>query len=178
MIIELDNIQNVNFNKSCIQRLIHEADWKLSVDQNYHTDNVSQGFSDTGMLFVSYSKIDRIGQDNNFVFFNNVAQIIFNSVLINLDFEFKNIELKRFLWNYYNKSSTGVLHQDYNQPDWYSIVYNFSDSDGGTVIENKFVEGKQGRAVLFPSIYNHRGVGPTTSLHRFALNIVFTAEIE
>lgn len=172
----VNDILNDNFNQSVIERLIGEGFWKIALDQNYEKDNLLPDHSDSGMLFMSYAQNQPPQNFERFSFFNNSAEIIFNSVLLSIDKKFENIQLKRVLWNYYNKGSTGVYHNDHSDSSWYSIVYNLNTSDGGTVIDSTFVDGLSGRAILFKSNLPHKGVGPNKSKHRFAVNIIFTAE--
>lgn len=171
MIEQFKNLQSENFNQAIIGRLVKEGLFKLSIDEQDHGD-VGEDRSDAGLLFTTFHEKP---WHKDVEFFNSSAELIFDSVLRNSQQTFTNIKIVRIMWNYYNRASSGVYHQDMYVDNYYSILYNLSTTDGGTIVDNTFYEGEQGSAVLFPSAVIHKGVGPTKFKHRFALNIVFEA---
>jgi hypothetical protein len=82
----------------------------------------------------------------------------------------------RIMWNYYNRSSQGIMHKDQQVPGFYSMVYNLSDTDGGTEIQGEFYPGAEGSAIVFPSELDHKGFGPKIQPNRFVLNCIFSVE--
>jgi hypothetical protein len=82
----------------------------------------------------------------------------------------------RVYWNWYAPGALMEFHQDGNKDNYYSIIYNIHNNDGGTEfnINNKikFFKSVESEALLFPSILYHRGMAPKESLNRFALNII------
>jgi len=167
MIDFMHDLQSSFFNNTVIERLQSDAQWKLSVDQQ--TSGLQSGKSDAGFLFLTYFEKPLIEDP----FFNTVGEIIFDSVLQNSEFQFNNIRLMRFNYNYYNQSSNGVDHIDFDDNNTYSIIYNFNDNDGGTMVNGKFYQSKQSAALMFPSNFIHKGIGPKLDKQRYALNIIF-----
>lgn len=172
------------YNEKIVHNLWHTESWKLATDHfnrdgvisdYYHkiNDNLDS-FSDTGMVFLSY-KSNREEESKRYSYFNEFAELVWSAALLNLPVRFKKPKIDRIMWNYYNQSSTGHYHID-GTDSQYSMIYNLNTSDGGTYIEDEFVEGISGRAVVFRSDTPHRGKGPTTYKSRFAVNIVFNVE--
>jgi hypothetical protein len=179
MIEYLDNILNYDFNKTLINELQTANIWRISPDENDEGIPVGDEYSDTGMLSLSYKKDsfpNSIEKELTYSFFNVSAYYIFNSILSNSSYKFYNVSLDRYLWNYYNKSSTGVDHVDNPKDNYYSIVYYLNDSDGGTVVDNKFYQSVSNRALLFKSNILHKGIGPKNYKARYVLNITFSAD--
>ena len=58
-----------------------------------------------------------------------------------------------------------------------SAVYNLHTNDGGTQIENQFVESKESQVVLFKSEKKHKAISSKTSNFRLSLNIVMELEL-
>jgi hypothetical protein len=73
-------------------------------------------------------------------------------------------------------SSQGIMHKDQQVPGFYSMVYNLSDTDGGTEIQGEFYPGAEGSAIVFPSELDHKGFGPKIQPNRFVLNCIFSVE--
>lgn len=162
------------FNKNLISLLSSHQAWYLSTDQQYL--NLPEAFSDTGFLLKSYSINEPDYNNSRNSNINEIANLIFKVVLdTTSNYKFTNIKLYRFLWNYYNRCSTGVEHQDMIIEDgnFCSIVYYLNNNDGGTVIEGKFIPSVESNAVIFNARKFHKGIGPLKSKDRFCLNILF-----
>lgn len=178
---------NDDFNFVLNQKLIESNSWRISNDiynksENFiHDEEYSKKYSDAGLLLLSYSQEkgipDTKEQFEKYSFFNHCGEIIFNSILNQSQYYFKNISLHRFLWNYYHKSSVGTFHIDSNMDNMYSIVYYVNSNDGYTEIKDYYkCKSESGSAILFKSNHFHRGNGPTNSLQRYCLNILFEAD--
>ena len=167
--IVIDNLFDDEFHNLIIKELKYKAKWTLSFD------DIPEGYSDAG--FVCYSWVQNPNPDliTDLPNANAWAYLIFNKVVTSNPSVINNPELIRYVWNYYNSSSSGSKHIDHNEPNYYSIVYNLTTcNNAGTYIEDKFYESKAGRALLFPSNITHKGVGPTDAADkRFVLNIMF-----
>ena len=167
-----------DFNKSLRDQLQRSAEWRLCLDEHYRPGMQPDLFSDTGLVYYTYTR-DRdwhslAQQDPARGYFNSQAESILHSALSKI--AVTDAVIHRVMWNYYNRSSQGIQHQDYDQPGLYSMVYNLSDTDGGTEIQGEFYQGHAGCAVIFPSEYEHRGRGPTAEPRRFVLNCIFSAD--
>jgi hypothetical protein len=139
--------------------------------------------SDTGMLIQSYDDMKTFNENSEYLKLNCYADYLYQTVLKKSKWEYREVNLRRYYWNYYNVGSSGIFHTDYNKEkissseNYASILYNFSN-DGGTIIEvgdgEIFIPSISEEAIIFNSLANHRGVGPSKSKKRFALNIIFT----
>lgn len=169
-----------NFNAEVIGVIQKQRSWHISPDEDDQNKTVSDEYSDTGMLLSSYSykQSDYLNIHNQNV--NDIGVEIFNRILEKQQrYKFKNPVIRRLLWNYYNRSSTGVPHRDISDkfPDNFgSAVYYLNDCDGYTVVQGVEVENKAGRAIIFNPKTEHRGTGPTSSKYKYALNILFEFE--
>ena len=161
------------YNRYLVERLISDADWRLCLDDTYCGGLDRDRYSDTGMVFYSYHSdvpLQQIQQDPVRTWFNTAAELILHTALGHN----RAVEIDRVMWNYYSRSSTGVTHQDYHEPGRTSMVYNLTNTDGGTWIEDQYFQGDQGRALIFPSELNHRGQGPEQQPYRMVLNVIFS----
>jgi len=166
------------FNDYLAARLHKTAEWRLCLDEHYLPGADDQLHSDTGFVYYTYT-MDRDwhminSQDLNRGYFNNLAETILHTALAATDL--KNPQIMRIMWNYYNRASTGIMHQDHQEQGIFSMVYNLSQTDAGTEINRQFYKGESGTAVIFPSCSDHRGFGPRTEPRRFVLNCIFSAE--
>jgi len=110
-----------SFNQFTINLLRAQGGWRLSPD-HYDTKIESdmsaseyaknmEGFSDTGMLLMSYTDNPLEEEINSqYQGLNTLAQYIFESIMKKSKMAYHGIELVRILWNYYNKASTGIYH--------------------------------------------------------------------
>lgn len=175
-----DNVQDIHFNNLIINNLKESSNWKLANDySDYNVKFDLDKFSDNGFILSSYDEALQISKEP---FFNVSAYHIFVKVLTLANLNLNDYVPVRYLWNYYNRASTGISHTDdyhYNQNfKHYSIVYYLKKSDGGTVINGNFFEDTPGRAVLFDSNTYHYGVGPKQYSDRFLLNIMYRTKNE
>ena len=183
-IIVIDNIfdgsdiTSDEFNQIVIKRIKSHPGWHLSDDEEMEKKSVEEGFSDSGMLLQSYYR----HPEHDFEYhseINSIANIIFEKALEVLPIAFTKVEPVRFLWNYYNRSSTGVIHRDIgesNDGNFCSIVYHLNNSDGETIIDDNIIISKSGQCVVFDSKKIHHGTGPKKYTNRYCLNIVFKYE--
>jgi hypothetical protein len=167
------------FNDYLAHRLQKSAEWRLCLDEHYLPGADDQEHSDTGFVYYTYT-MDRDwhminSQDLARGYFNNLAETMLNTALAGTDM--KNPQIMRIMWNYYNRASTGIMHRDHQDQGIYSMVYNLSQTDGGTEIDGKFYAGDSGTALIFPSCLDHRGFGPRIEPRRFVLNCIFSAEL-
>jgi hypothetical protein len=156
------------------------SDEKIS-DKHFRKEVEDRTISDTGMLLMSYNDKRTFDENNNYLKLNCHGDYIFQSVLNKSKWQYEDVNLRRYYWNYYNVGSSGVFHRDYDKvdnkhPEHASILYNFSN-DGGTIInegKETFIPSVAGESIIFNSYAKHRGVGPGKMKKRFALSIAFT----
>ena len=69
------------------------------------------------------------------------------------------------------------IFREYN-PAFFTGIFNFTDCNGGTLFkkDNKFIESKRNRMVIFSSCLEHAGVCPTNEIFRYGLNINWIGE--
>jgi len=165
-IIVLDNLFDDFFNQS-IESELKRVPWIIS------TDSVEDGYSDAGFLHYSFNANrppeQQMGKLNFF------GELIAQKILANVP-DLRHYNINRFLWNYYNQSSTGTLHPDEHTDNFLSITYYVNTCDGGTMIGDRFVKSESGTAAIFPSKVLHRGIGPKEDLYRYVLNILLYKE--
>ena len=141
---------------------------------NFASDPPPEGKSDSGFIHMSLHD----GKVDSFISSKlNVYGEIITKKIFSLMPELNEYYPRRFCWNYYSKSSSGTYHQDTNTNNNITVVYYLNTCDGGTYIEDKFVQSESGRAVVFDSRTNHCGIGPTEYDKRYMLNIILTKEI-
>jgi len=180
-VIVIDNVfseTEVNvgeFNKFVIGKISNHHGWHLSCDEEKEQKNLEDKFSDTGMLLQSFF---RNSQENSQELseINYLAELIFSQAINSCPCKFTNIEPVRYLWNYYNRSSNGVVHRDMAEKidgNYFSMVYYLNDSDGYTIVEDSKFESKSGKCIFFNSKLIHQGTGPVNSKTRFCLNVIF-----
>ncbi len=133
--------------------------------------------SDTGLLLHTFNDAPYEDDDSHqYESLNTLAQYIFESVMARSKYEYHDIELIRILWNYYNRSSTGIYHVDKDftaERKYFSVVYHLNTCDGGTIIDHSdLIPSVSGNAMIFESNVPHRGVGPTKDPYRFVLNFL------
>jgi hypothetical protein len=174
----LPNLFPPSFNQMLRDRLQRSAEWRLCLDEHYLPGMNAQAHSDTGFVYYTYTN-DRdwdqvAAQDPARGYFNGIAESILNTALVKLGHD--QAVIMRIMWNYYNRSSQGIMHKDQQTPGFYSMVYNLSDTDGGTEIQGEFYPGAEGSAIVFPSELDHKGFGPKIQPNRFVLNCIFSVE--
>ena len=165
-IIILENLFDDFINNRIISEL-RNVKWILS------GDTLDNEYSDAGFLHYSFNnnkppheQISRL---------NLYGELICQKVMEQIP-DLQSYWITRFLWNYYNRSSTGTFHPDEHTDNFLSIVYYVNTCDGGTMIGDTFVKSESGTAVIFPSKTLHRGIGPTKDPNRYVLNILLYKE--
>lgn len=176
--LALTDLYPEEFNKNLRDRLQRSAEWRLCLDEHYLPGMNAQAHSDTGFVYYTYTN-DRdwhmiAAQDPARGYFNSMAETILNAALVRIGQ--RDASIMRVMWNYYNRASQGIQHKDHRESGLYSMVYNLSDTDGGTEIEGEFYQGRAGSAIIFPSELNHKGFGPKIQPNRFVLNCIFYME--
>lgn len=164
------------FNNHVIEVIKYQKSWHIcGLDGEGEFNNkLDSQFSDTGMILTSYGKNQNPNINQNNANLNTIAEIILNvSLNSQTNYVFKNVKMRRVLWNYYNRSSTGTFHRDVHEPNHCSIIYYLNTCDAVTIIGNKEYNCAGGKGVLFNSNEIHRGTGPVKSLYKYACNIVF-----
>ena len=176
--LALPDLYPDEFNKSLRDQLQRSAEWRLCLDEHYLPGSDWDQHSDTGFVYYTYIN-DRdwaeiAARDPARGFFNTQAESILHTALSRMGIN--QAVIHRIMWNYYNRSSQGILHRDHQLPGLHSMVYNLSHTDGGTEIEGKFYQGNSGTAIVFPSELEHRGFGPKQQPTRFVLNCIFSID--
>jgi hypothetical protein len=171
------------FNKCIIDTITRTDLWGISPDEKeefkegdpYKVDDIlPDAYSDSGMLIQSFNKgrpnfLNERGSN-----LNTIAELILNIVLAKQKkYKFYNVRIVRVLWNYYNRSSSGVFHIDDVRENHGSMVYYLNTCDAYTFIEDKRFECVMGNAVLFKANKIHKGTGPVVDKHKFCMNVVF-----
>jgi hypothetical protein len=94
-----------------------------------------------------------------------------------------NITLHRILANGQLPSQPASAHEDWHDQTMATLVYYVSNSEGGGTqffdnnkVKTDFVDFKQGRAVIFPSLITHQGIEPTLGW-RISLGIMYKLHI-
>lgn len=164
-LIILENLFD-DFINEHIQSKLKRVPWKLS------TDTLNENYSDAGFLHHSLNLLHKEPEVNELNFFGD---LVISKVKENVG-GLNDYNVIRFLWNYYNRSSTGTFHQDEESSNFVSVIYYVNTCDGGTMVGNTFVKSESGKAVVFPSTTLHRGVGPKEDSQRFVLNILLYEE--
>ncbi len=162
------------FNAYLINKISNHHGWHLSCDEEKEQKMVGDEFSDTGMLLQSFFRNSQDSGQHSEI--NYLAELIFSQALAACPSKFTNVEPVRYLWNYYNRSSTGVVHKDMAEKidgNYFSMVYYLNDSDGFTIVEDNKFESKSGKCIFFNSKLTHQGTGPKISKTRFCLNVIF-----
>jgi hypothetical protein len=179
--IEVSGVLSESECFDIIKILQNQASWKLSTD---YDAVVNDGYSDTGLLLKSYSidQTEYLNRHNANI--NHIANLILERILKKIEpIKFINIEINRYLWNYYNKASNGVPHADmmFDDPHatFASIVVYLNTCDGYTEltdVDKTLIPSVAGNSIIFDSSINHRGITVKNDPRRFVLNIVFKYE--
>lgn len=170
----MNPIQEINtnipseFNIRIIDRLFNVTGWGFATENATRKDLNN---SDFGLSLLTYSDQFQANQDN---ILNNFGEVVFDIIRNHTTYGFKKI--RRLYWNWYHPGSITNYHQDSNNQNDYSILYNLHTNDGGTEFninnEKLFCTSNESNAFVFSSILNHRGIAPKNNLHRFSLNII------
>lgn len=194
----LSKILDENIVKILHDKLIKCSRWSIATD-NVDINLFQRGnqATDSGMIICSYETQERnfrFSLDNNddlaFRELNFYADLILELCLqkcyditgIGTAPIFKNVEVIRYFWNYYHHNSKGTMHIDSNESSHWSIVLylNHCPNSGTVIIDaagNEIVVPHvPGNAVIFPSMFKHKGLSPEENNHRCCLNILFKAD--
>ena len=161
------------FNQKIINLLFTSRSWGIATDKKpLDNDIYDINKYDTGFTLASYEKeFNNFGQSNLNIYAEIIVDSLFDKIKVK---NFKNIE--RFYWNWYNQTSITEFHQDREEDNKISIVYNIHNNDGGTEIkignDLKFFPSISGQAIIFASNLWHRGLPPKINPQRFSLNIL------
>ena len=168
-------------NTNTMNYLQREGKWDFVFDRDRETSPdmrqvASPGpLTDAGLARITFSRgLQGTNADN---YLNNFADLIyFHCIEKSKLFKIKHVS--RYYWNLYSQSSKCLWHNDQSKVDEFvSIIYNLHDNDGGTEFESGIVKAKEGEAILFPSHYLHKGIGPQKFKWRLSLNIVAHQEV-
>ena len=155
-------------NKTILNILYNDNNWKFAVDLNLNTDTTK---NDGGFTLCTY--LDNAPYKDN-LRLNCYAEVIFGLIKEQAPINLKKI--KRIFWNWYHSNSSTQIHKDSQENNHYSIIYNIFDNDGGTefFINDKrhFFKSVESQAILFPSNIDHRGVQPNKHKNIFCLSMV------
>jgi len=166
-----------SFNEHVITKLHSSAGWALSNDARVvtqYSNEEAKEFSDSGFLMRTYDIERHADLHKRFIELNILADVIFSTVIKKLQrYDFHNIVLQRYLWNYYNRSSYGVTHWDSDESNTCSIVYYLNTCDAYTIFENQRFDCISGDSIVFNSNTVHQGTGPVIHRSKYCLNIVF-----
>jgi len=101
---------------------------------------------------------------------NTYAKLITEIVTEKLGFN--KFKIIRFYWNMYFQNSKTLNHTDWDEENYFSILYNLHTTDGGIEIDKKFYKDEMATATVFKSNVLHRGIAPSKDFVRFNLNII------
>ena len=143
-------------NLKIISLLTNISKWKIASDFLSGKERIdrllTKNMYDGGFYYESYNLFKKINDESEL---NLYAEIILFFVAEKLKLE--NVNLVRFWWNYYNRSSRGEFHKDYLEDNMYSFVYSLNTNNGGTYIENEnnFFKSNEGEVLFFKSNQKH-----------------------
>jgi len=170
MITEIDTNIPQSTNDRIIHLLMNSSGWYFGRD--HHENNFKN--PDAGFTLMTYHE-----DPKNIPILNPQVDafgwFIFDIVKEKYHLKFRSVN--RIFWNFYNKNSVMGFHIDRPEDRAYSIIYNFTNNDGGTNFRVKedeviFKKSIASQALVFPSKLFHTGVAAKNSNNRMALNIV------
>lgn len=184
-IVEVRDLLDSDFNLALIEILQNQRSWTIDPErkdpETYKNDITLTSYCDSGFVLPAYSKYQNAYLNNHNENLTIIAKLIFHSALMKLERRgilFKNLELDRVMFNYYNRSSCAIWHRDVlDKTNYCSFLYYLNTCDGYTEFEDRKIYSESGKGVFFDSGIRHKGVGPTEDKKRFTLNIVFEYEI-
>jgi hypothetical protein len=164
----LDSLFDDEFNKIVIKELKENGIWRLATDADTDGESCDEGFN-----YLNYS------QNPNSVIYPNpflqsIGKLVFEKTVTKVESDPAKCFPVRFLYNYYNRSSSGQYHLDSTDPNSKSIVYYFNTCDGGTYVGQEFIKSESGKAVVFNSNVEHKGIGPKLDKQRYVLNVIYS----
>lgn len=194
----LPNILNQNVVEILHKKLIECPRWAIATNRvNIDMFQRGEKAADSGLILCSYEN-----HEKNLKFsLDNTEDLVFSELNFYADLIFElclqqcyddsgfdrlpiltNLKVARYFWNYYHHDSKGTLHIDYNETNYWSIIFYINQCpEGGTVIIDDLgiehlVPHVPGSAVIFPANFQHRGLSPNKNSHRCCLNILFRAD--
>jgi len=174
-VIRFNTGLDITFNNEIIKRLYSSDNWTICSEEN---ESLDKDYSDTGMLIPSYSDFQPENNNSSNIGLNSIARLIGNiSLQKQTSHRFTNVNYRRFLWNYYNKSSSGKFHEDSSNKNTASLIYYINTCDAYTIVNDIKYENIAGTGIIFDSNTLHRGTGPIKSNKKFSLNIIFTYDM-
>lgn len=173
----IDDLMPKEFNDYMIKHLSNVNRWRQAQPE-LHEFEKNKVTSDAGMIMLSFPNID---DDRIYNMLNILNDVILDAVLKKHSpvGEFYGVELDRYMFNLYNKTSVCGYHQDCTltgqSPGQYlsTFIYTFSDGDGYNIVGDQKIESKAGRCILFSSYDPHVAYPPTNTNHRYTLNCQF-----
>jgi len=122
-----------------------------------------------GGNFFGKCLFDGFETEGNWPSIIKIALEGFKAYCIETEFEFEIDHCDKILVNGQLPNTPADPHMDTIKQFHWTLLYYCNDSDGGTEFYKsnkdltlvKSVDFKQGRMVLFPSYYNHKGLCPT-----------------
>ena len=164
----IDNLFDGYFGHYIISKIKENGRWSFATDHEHNNKELDK--CDNGFLLTSYTDDET---ETNQKEFNVLADYILHIFLEHSKWQYNQVTVKRFFYNYYNRESQGSPHIDHPQPNHHSILVNLNTNDGGTIVDDEFFPSEVGRCIGFDSDTTHQGVGPTKHKQRYCLNIVF-----
>ena len=162
-----DRLLDDEINQIVIEELYSNGLWTLAVDDTIDCEESDQGFN-----MCTYSLAPNVSVYPNEIL-NSIGKIILKKVVNKYENNPNECMPVRFLFNYYNRASSGQFHIDNPDPRSQSIIYYFNTCDGGSIVNDEFIKSESGKAVVFNSNIQHKGIGPTINKNRYVLNIVY-----
>jgi hypothetical protein len=168
----LKDLIPVSTNLKIINLLLESKNWYIAIDKksNKFEDFFSREKKNLGFTMLTYCRTKEIKTDN--LELNLYADLILDNICEKL--KIKNFNIERIMWNLYFSSDEGDYHVDNYESNFLSVLYSLHTTDGGIILDNNFINDKQGEAKVFKSSILHKGVGPTKDKVRFNLNMVFS----
>lgn len=172
-VLLVDNILPPSENLEIIKWLSN-TNWKIQHEGSTDpTEKVNFGFLNNAS-HVGFANEIYDADNPQFTDFNSMLfiypRIITNIITHRCEINYKRVE--RFHWNYYYKDQQGVGHIDKEEDNYLSILYNPLTTDGGTQVNGKFYQDKNGQAKIFKSNWEHGGICCKKDKARASLNIV------
>ena len=177
--ILVDNILHNNDNIKILKHLFTYGHFQLDrtpiKNRNYNSDEdfiLNKTFTDieqhSGFSYQIKNEEQEIPYNEPLSIYSFV---VLNQLSKQLNFSYKS--LTRIIYNYYCRNQLTTEHVDGNADNEFSIVYNLSTTDGGTIIKGQKYPDKGGQAKLFKSKWLHSSWPIDKDKGRVTLNIKF-----
>jgi hypothetical protein len=177
--IIVDDVLHQKDNLKIVKHLLSHGHFQLDrspiKNKKYNTDAdllLNSTFMDTEQHRGFLCQIKHEQQEINFDEpFSLYSEIIVNQLSKQLKFEYKKIT--RIMYNYYCREQCATEHQDGTDDNEFSLVYNITTTDGGTIIQGEKYPDKGGQAKIFKSKWWHSSWPCDKDKGRVSLNIKF-----